>query len=196
MVSSSRLPRARFTSCNWVWLIGKKGIETRGGSAVPAPVVTGRAGLVADREQDGYAAQVDHGACGIAIWRSGVTRALMLVIGVLAYPSSGLIAPDGSDCTEHKESSKHQKMGQSSGHWMPDPGSTSWDAGSTHDCPHCAPTECVRLAPCAASTMATAPLESFAGIHLPVGHVRALRLEIHSCSTTHQPPTPPPQLIS
>jgi hypothetical protein len=34
VVSSSRLPRARFTSCNWVWLIGQKGTEARRGSAV------------------------------------------------------------------------------------------------------------------------------------------------------------------
>lgn len=125
-----------------------------------------------------------------------LTRMSMLVLGVLSVPSVGPAAMQRPHCAQHDPSAVHR--GAHSGtHQVPASNdATSWDSATQHECPHCPATECARVAPCTTSSNAavsvTAPAVTQSATH------RAIlpRIQHHLYSTTHQPPTPPPQLIS
>jgi len=120
-----------------------------------------------------------------------LTRMLMLVVGVVSVPSVGPAAMQRPHCAQHDPAAQHR-----GGHQMPDPGRTSWEGATKHDCPHCPATECARIAPCTASSnAAVSPASLAVTVSAPQRNLfRPVQHELHS--KTHQPPTPPPQLIS
>ena len=149
------------------------------------PLVLGES-LIAWQERTGYA---DAMRCMMA-------RLLMLVLGVLSVPSIGLAAMQRPHCAQHSPSAVHQEAHPGMGQQAPEPSPTSWDGATSHDCPHCPATECARVAPCATSSNAAVSVTSLA-VDQSVTHRATLRrVQHHLSSTTHQPPTPPPQLIS
>ena len=161
------------------------------GSVLHAPALAAAAcslgdSLIAWQERTGYA---DSMRCMMA-------RVLMLPLGLLSVPSIGLAAMQRPHCAQHAPSVVHSGAHSRHGQQMPVPPSTSWESSTKHDCPHCPAPECARVAPCAASSYAAVSVTSPA-ITQPVIH-RAIRHRVqHSYySTTHQPLTPPPQLIS
>ena len=142
--------------------------------------------LIAWQERTGYAAPM----------RCMMVRVLMLFLGVVGVPSTGLAAMQRPHCAQHDPSAEHQ--GPHSGtHQAPaSTDSASWDSGTQHECPHCPASECARVAPCTVSSNA-AVSEASATVPDPVAdRVGVRRMRVHPYSATHQPPTPPPQLIS
>jgi hypothetical protein len=153
--------------------------------------------LIAWQQRNGYPAPM---RCRtrppIALRMRRIIRVVMLVLGVLSVPSVGPAAMQGPHCAQHTPSAMHQGAHSGNGQQMPEPGSTSWESGTQHDCPHCPATECARVAPCTTSSNAAVSVTSPA-VNQSVTHRAGLRrAQHHLFSTTHQPPTPPPQLIS
>src|SRR5215207_10091115 len=72
----------------------------------------------------------------------------------------------------------------------------SWTQGSNHDCPHCPPSDCSRLAPCATSGSVAAAEPSTPIADLPPHSVTPTTYNRQHPSTLVQPPTPPPQLVA
>jgi len=128
---------------------------------------------------------------------SRVIRFWLLIPGVLSVPNVGLAALQRPHCNQHERSSMHQPADAGDRHQATKPiASASWKNGTQHNCPHCPATECARIAPCTTSSSA-AVLEASPAVSDPVSNrVRARRVLVHPYSATHQPPTPPPQLIS
>lgn len=123
-----------------------------------------------------------------------ITRALMLVLGVLSVPSVGPAAMQRPHCAQHGPSAVQAHSGH--GHQMPGSSPTSWESATKHDCPHCPAAECARVAPCATSSIAALSEASLTVTDLATDRVRVRRVQVHPYSSTQQPPTPPPQLIS
>ena len=156
-----------------------------------------RALPVADTVRCGYAARMSSRACsGSSIRKRRITRILMLVLGILAVPSVGPAAMQRPHCAQHNIAGEHTAHAGGT-HQMPESGpSSSWETSNQHECAHCPPTECAQVAPCTTSPTATIIEGSRAIIPLAVDRVRLLRLLVQSGSTSHEPPTPPPQPIS
>src|SRR5688572_23611595 len=150
------------------------------------------------RLQCGYAASMISRACsGSSIRRSRITRILMLVLGVLAVPSVGTAAMQRPHCAQHDTAPGAQTTHGNGAHHTHAPNSsTTWQSGSQHDCPHCPPTECAQIAPCTTSPTATIVEGSGTVIPLMVRTELIPKLPVQPGSTTHEPPTPPPQQIS
>jgi len=129
-------------------------------------------------------------------WRTGrMTRMLMLVLGVLSVPSIGPAAMQRPHCAQHVRSPGHQVPHSGDTH-QAGPALVSWESATEHACPHCPATDCARIAPCTASSNA-AISEASLTVPDPVSdRVGVRRVRVHPYSATHQPPTPPPQLIS
>lgn len=125
-----------------------------------------------------------------------LTRMLMLVLGVLSVLSVGPAAMQRPHCAQHETSATHANAQSGDGHHITSTGSTSWDGATNHDCPHCPATECARVAPCTTSSNAAVSGTSLE-VRRTVTHRAILRRVQHDLySVIHQPPTPPPQLIS
>jgi hypothetical protein len=173
-------------------LIPKYRVKTLG------PVLETLQFLVASRHQTGYAAP---GRCRMPTFTasrvSPITGALMLVLGILSVPSVGPAAMQRPHCAQHGPSAVPQVAHSGGEHQMPEPtGSASWESATKHDCPHCPATECARLAPCTTSSNAAVSVTALAVTQSATHRDVFPRLQHHLYSTTHQPPTPPPQLIS
>ena len=153
--------------------------------------------LVARQHRNGYAASM---RCrmppGIALRLSHITRVVMLVLGVFSVPSVGSAAMQRPHCAQHAPSAIHQQAHAGDGQQMPAPRSTSWESATEHDCPHCPATECARVAPCATSSNAAITAMSLAVTQSATHRAVLRRVQHRLYSRTHQPPTPPPQLIS
>src|SRR5262245_62870877 len=75
-----------------------------------------------------------------------VTRLVMLALSLLGLPSVTLSAHQATHCS----------AGMAVGHsatGVPDhhasrPATSRWITGSSHECPHCPPSECIRMAAC------------------------------------------------
>ena len=120
-----------------------------------------------------------------------LTRLLMLLLGIVSVPGVGLAAMQRPHCTQHESSAgRHPGHGQ-----MPD-ARTSWEASEGHECPHCPATECARVAPCASASNAALSAASRPVTGAPPHQIVLPRAQGLLHSTTYQPPTPPPQLIS
>ena len=131
-----------------------------------------------------------------SIRRSRITRILMLVLGVLAVPSLGPAAMQRPHCAQHDTAGEHTAHAGGP-QQLSEPGaSLSWRSSSQHECAHCPPTECAQVAACTTSTTATIIEVSGAVISLAIDRVTLPRLLVQPASTNHEPPTPPPQLIS
>ena len=123
--------------------------------------------------------------------RSRITKILMLVLGVLSTPNVGARAVQGPHCAKHEQSALHPAHHQaSSAH------AASVQPGTQHDCPHCPATECAHLVPCATSTNPVTAAVSLVVTEFSPGHVGVPTVRTHARSRTHEPPTPPPQLIA
>ena len=153
--------------------------------------------LVARQERTGYAAPMSYRRRpAIALRSSHITRAVMLLFGALSVPSMGPAAMQPPHCTQHGPSATHQKGHSGDGQQVPAPRSASWDGSTNHDCPHCPATECARVAPCTTSSNAAVSTTSLE-VSQSVTHRATLGTGRHHLySIIHQPPTPPPQLIS
>lgn len=127
---------------------------------------------------------------------SRVTRVVMLAVGVLSVPSVGPAAMQRPHCAQHTHSGIHREAHSSGRHQMPDPVPISWESATKHDCPHCPATECARLAPCATSSNAAVAVPPLAVTQSATHRALPRRVQHGFYSTTHQPPAPPPQLIS
>ena len=165
-------------------------VRSTAGSRRPEPPV-------AWQQRTGYAASM---RCrmrpAIALRMHQITRVVMLVLGVLSVPSVGPAAMQRPHCARHEPSAMHQEAHSGDGQQMPESRSTSWGSPTRHDCPHCPATECARVAPCTTSSNAAISVTSLP-VTQPATHRANLRRVQHRLySTTHQPPTPPPQLIS
>lgn len=153
--------------------------------------------LVACRQGTGYALRMSsrtHIVLAAAVGR--LTRMSMLVLGVLSVPSVGPAAMQRPHCAQHDPSAVHQ--GAHSGtHQVPASNdATSWDSATQHECPHCPATECARVAPCTVASNAAISEVSVTVPNLVADLVGVRRMRVHPHSAAHQPPTPPPQLIS
>ena len=161
------------------------------GSVLHAPALAAAAcslgeSLIAWQERTGYA---DSMRCMMA-------RVLMLPLGLLSVPSIGLAAMQRPHCAQHSPSAVHQEAHPGTGQQAPESSSTSWDDTTSHDCPHCPATDCARVAPCSTSLNVAVSVTSLA-VTQSASHRAVLhRLQHIPYSTIHQPPTPPPQLIS
>jgi hypothetical protein len=145
----------------------------------------------------GYAARMSRGTHTLLAWPMGqFTRMLMLVLGILSVPSVGPAAMQRPHCTRHDTSAIH-RVAHSGPHQVPEsPHSTSWNSTTQHECPHCPARDCARVAPCTTSSNATIS-ETALTVADPVSdRLSVRRVRVHPHSATHQPPTPPPQLIS
>jgi hypothetical protein len=149
--------------------------------------------LIVDREPPRYAASVNYGTGSGIAFRNRITRSLMLVIGVLAIPSLRPMVMQGPHCAQHEGASIHQDMPQGSEHGMADRRTTSWDDGSTHDCPHCPASECAQIASCASSSGPAAVMTPFVVTHAAAHRAILPGVRHQLSSANHQPPTPPPQ---
>ena len=119
---------------------------------------------------------------------------LLLIAAILSTPLGWGIAGT-SHCAQHGASPMHG-VRSGTGHLGSQYMDATWSRPSHTDCPHCPASECAILSPCATSTMVVrvtqpphlvwfeAHSSSFLPAHEPVR------------SATHQPPTPPPQLIA
>lgn len=130
----------------------------------------------------------------VALRRNQITRIVMLVLGVLSVPSFGSAAMQRPHCAQHGPSALQAHSGDE--HQMPEPHSTSWTSATEHDCPHCPATECARAAPCTTSSNAAVSATSHAVTQSGADGATPRRVQPPLYSRTHQPPTPPPQLIS
>lgn len=72
----------------------------------------------------------------------------------------------------------------------------SWTPGPHHECSHCPPSECSRMAPCATTGSVAAAEAGTPIAGLPPHQVVLVRYIQQHRSTAVPPPTPPPQLIS
>lgn len=152
---------------------------------------------VADNTPPRYPARmISRPGPGGSIRRSRITRILMLVLGILAVPSEGPSALQRPHCAQHDPAGAHTAHAGGT-RQLPEPGSSSsWKTTSQHECAHCPPTECAQVAACTTSSTATIIQGSRAVISLTIDRVTLPRLLVQPASTNHEPPTPPPQLIS
>lgn len=143
--------------------------------------------------------------CCVMMWRTHtsvtrrmgrMTRMLMLVLGVVSVPSIGLAAMQRPHCAQHVPSPGGQEAHSGDTHQAPEPAPVSWDTASEHVCPHCPATDCARIAPCTASSTAAISEASLTVSEPASDRVSVRKVRIQPYSATHQPPTPPPQLIS
>lgn len=153
--------------------------------------------LVARQHRTGYAAPMRFRMPTFnALRMSQITRVLMLGLGILSVPSVGPAAMQRPHCARHNPSAIHQVAHSGGGHQMADPGPKSWETATKHDCPHCSATECAWVAPCTTSSNAAVSATSPAVTQSATDRATPRRVQPHLYSTTHQPPTPPPQLIA
>lgn len=153
--------------------------------------------LVACQERNGYAAPMRWRAPpAIALRMRQITRVVMLVLGILSVPSVGPAAMQRPHCAQHGPSARHQEAHSGARHHMPAPVPASWESATKHDCPHCPATECARVAPCTTSSTAAVSVPSLTVTQSGTNRVIPRRVQHQLYSRTHQPPTPPPQLIS
>jgi len=122
------------------------------------------------------------------LYRSRIARVVVLVLGILSLPGTGLqaVVPrphcathEHSSPGDHKAAAAHKVVLQS---------------GTGDECPHCPATQCAHQVPCAASSNLLIHAPSAAG-NEPSSYrlsMPAVLATFHSRS--HQPPTPPPQL--
>jgi hypothetical protein len=123
--------------------------------------------------------------------RNQLTRIVMLVLGILSLPSVGARAMQGPHCAKHEHSALHPAQHQAvSTH------PASVQSGTPHDCPHCPARECAQVVPCTTSTNPVTAAASLVVTESSPGHVGLPIVRAHLHSRTHEPPTPPPQLIA
>ena len=146
-----------------------------------APIEASSAGALSRRRSE----------LSMRLSRSRITKILMLLLGILSTPSVGARALQGPHCAKHEQSALHPAHHQaSSAH------AASVQPGTQHDCPHCPATECAHLVPCATSTSPVTAAASLVVTESSPGHVGVPTVRTHARSRTHEPPTPPPQLIA
>ena len=119
-----------------------------------------------------------------------ISRLLATVVVVLSALGAWTVQLQ-SHCASHAAAA-HDAPAHQSKH----PAEAAWMGPAEHDCAHCPPTECSRLAPCAASASvalgaSVAPIVALRAhtLHLPD------RFDPQPFSAV-QPPTPPPQVVS
>lgn len=120
-----------------------------------------------------------------------VSRWVLLLVGLLG----GLNIPSAvaQHCERHSAHNLHAGMAELHGASQL---MTGWRPVSHADCPHCPPTECAQLSPCA-STMVLGVLVVAHLINPPPAERSSLSPRTRVLrSTTRQPLTPPPQEIA
>jgi hypothetical protein len=125
-----------------------------------------------------------------------LVRTLMLVLGILAMPSTGQAAVDGSHCARHQATAFQMEHAGSMHAMMPAHQAAAWQDGSSHTCPHCPASECARLAPCAGASASVIAVSAPTPIGFSTDRVRIFPIRDAVHSVLRQPPTPPPLLVS
>ena len=122
-------------------------------------------------------------------------KLFLLLVGILSTPGLGLGLVQRSHCAAHEASMMHV-VHPGGGHVGHQGSILSWTRPMHSDCPHCPATECATVAPCSfSSTSATSPLILTLKTP-PIHHLATFPVRVSVRSTTHQPPTPPPQTIA
>jgi hypothetical protein len=119
----------------------------------------------------------------------------MLLLGIVTAPSVGLQALQRPHCVQHGAAA--MKVGLvASRRAPPDSDFPTWTKAASHECPHCPPSECARIAPCTSSSTTALSPTAVGVTDLPGSRV-PVRLVRNQASSVHSPPdTPPPQLIT
>jgi hypothetical protein len=122
--------------------------------------------------------------------RCGVL-ARMVLVALLSVSAGFAWAPPilGSHCARH--SSAPSSLFAHANH-----DAEGWAQGSEHDCPHCPPSECSRVVPCAPSgSVAAAEASTPIADRAPQPLILTRHNRQYSTIAV-QPPTPPPQSIA
>jgi hypothetical protein len=125
-----------------------------------------------------------------------LVRTVMLVLGILAMPSTGQAAVNGSHCVRHEAAAL--QMGHAGGMDAMTPlhQAAAWQDASPHTCPHCPASECARIAPCAGASSSVIAVSVPTPIAFSTDRVRIFPIRNAVYSVFRQPPTPPPLLVS
>lgn len=125
----------------------------------------------------------------MALPRRGPLARLVLVALLSVSAGVAWVSPRlGSHCDRHATA-------RTAHHFEP-PAVPSWAQGAQHECSHCPPSECSRVAPCATSgSLAVAEVSRRLPDLLPHPVSLTSYIQLHH-STAVQPPTPPPQPIA
>src|SRR3982751_5362868 len=123
------------------------------------------------------------------VYRSRIVSIMSMLLGILSLPGTGLGSVRRPHCTTHQDSSPghHQAASVHTGVLQP---------VIPHECPHCPATECANQVPCTGWSnllLSACPVPGSEPSSYRVS-MPALPGTVHSRS--HQPPTPPPQLIA
>jgi hypothetical protein len=123
-----------------------------------------------------------------------VTRLVMLALSLLGLPGVTLSAHQVTHCREG--TAAEHSLTAMPDHHASGPTTSRWTTGSSHECPHCPPSECIRTAACGG----TATLALSASGHpvntLPMHGVMPVGDADRATSANSPPDTPPPQTIS
>ena len=125
-----------------------------------------------------------------------VAKLFVVIVGLATGLNAVAAASQGGHCARHGASQLHVVQpggGHQEGHDAP---GAAWERPHHTDCPHCPATECASVAPCAtSSTGAVLPSLLELGVSLAHGvEVQPTLSALHS--TSHRPPTPPPQSVA
>jgi len=123
--------------------------------------------------------------------RAGKTYLLMAL--VLAALTGWGASVSGPHCASHSVQT-HVAVPHGDSH--SESAATAWTNAAEHECPHCPPMECSRIAPCTASASAALSATLMAVADLSA-HLVALPARYQPQPfPPYQPLTPPPQRIS
>lgn len=125
-----------------------------------------------------------------------LVRLLMLGLGIVSVPSVGPAAMQRPHCAQHVPSPVDQDAHSGHTQQAPEPTPLAWESATEHSCPHCPASECARIAPCTTSSNAAIPVALLTVTQTVTHRGIVRRVRVHPYSTTHQPPIPPPQMIS
>lgn len=123
-------------------------------------------------------------------------RTLMLVLGILAMPSTGQAAVDGSHCARHGAAALQMEHAGGMQSMQPGHQVATWQEASSHTCPHCPASECARIAPCAGASSFVIAVSAATPIAFSADRVRIFPIRDAVYSVFRQPPTPPPLPVS
>ena len=125
-----------------------------------------------------------------------LVRTLMLVLGILAMPSTGQAAVNGSHCARHEAATFQMEHAGGMDAMMLGHQVAAWQDASSHTCPHCPASECPRIAPCAGASSSVIAVSAPTPIAFSTDRVRIFPIRDAVHSVLRQPPTPPPLLVS